>query len=102
MKIKKDDNVIVISGKDKGKTGKVTKTLPSEHKVIISGVNMKKKHQKSIKKGQKGQIIEINSPINVSNIMIIDPKTGKRSRIGLRKKDGKLERYSKKSKTVLN
>ena len=102
MKIKKDDNVIVISGKDKGKTGKVTKVLPKEGRVIVFGVNMKKKHQKSTKKGQKGQIIEINSPIDISNIMILDPKTGKRSRVGFRDKNGKLERYSKKSETALN
>ncbi len=68
MTIKKDDNVIVLAGKDKGKTGKVIKSLPKIHKVIVSGVNIIKKNQKPRKQGQKGQIIEKTMPIDVSNV----------------------------------
>lgn len=71
MKIRKDDNVIVISGKDKGKTGKVAAAFPKENRVIISGVNMKKIHQKARKSNQKGQIVEKEAPIDVSNVMLV-------------------------------
>lgn len=68
MKIKKGDNVIVIAGSDKGKSGKVIKALPSENKVVVDGINMKKKARKSTKRGEKGQMIEMAMPINVSNV----------------------------------
>ncbi len=70
MKIKKDDNVIVLTGKDKGKTGKVLKALPKEGRVIVSGINMYKKNQRARKQGQKGQVIEVNGSINVSNVAL--------------------------------
>jgi large subunit ribosomal protein L24 len=70
MKIKKDDNVIVLTGKDKGKTGKVLKAMPKEGRVIVSGVNMYKKNQKARRQGQKGQVIEVNGSINVSNVAL--------------------------------
>ena len=70
MKIKKDDNVIVLAGKDKGKTGKVLKAMPKEGRVIVSGVNMFKKDQKSRRQGQKGQVVEINGSIDVSNVAL--------------------------------
>jgi len=97
MKIKKNDNVIVIAGKDKGKTGKVVKALPEKNMIVISGVNMRKKHQRPQKSGQKGQIIEKTLPIHVSNAMIIDPSTGKRSRIGKKMVGDRYVRVSKKS-----
>ncbi len=68
MNIKKDDKVIVLTGKDKGKTGSVTKAFPKENKVIVSGVNVIKKHQKARKSNQKGQIVEKTMPIHVSNV----------------------------------
>lgn len=68
MKIKKDDKVIVIAGKDKGKTGTVVKAMPKEDKVIVSGVNISKKHQRPSKSGQKGQVIEKTMPVHVSNV----------------------------------
>lgn len=68
MTIKKEDNVIVLAGKDKGKTGKVIKSLPKIHKVIVAGINMMKKNQKPRKQGQKGQIVEVTMPIDVSNV----------------------------------
>lgn len=97
MKIRKDDNIIVITGKDKGKTGKVTKSLPKENKVIVAGINIRKVHERARKGGQKGQIIDKAMPINVSNIMLVDPKTNKGSRVSLKLEDGKKVRIAKKS-----
>ncbi len=68
MHIKKDDKVIVLTGKDKGKTGTVTKSIPQENKVIVSGVNVLKVHQKARKSGEKGQIIDKTMPIHASNV----------------------------------
>ncbi len=68
--IKKDDNIIVLTGRDKGKTGKVTKSMPKIDKVIVSGINMMKKHQKPKQKGQKGQMVEKAMPIHISNIAL--------------------------------
>lgn len=68
MKIKKDDKVIVLTGKDKGKTGTVTLAIPKENKVVVSGVNVLKVHQKARKSGEKGQIIDKTMPIHVSNV----------------------------------
>ena len=82
MKIKKNDNVIVIAGKDRGKTGKIMRALPRTNQVIITGVNTHKIHKRPNKSNQKGQIIDQAFPINVSNVMIIDPKTNKPTRIG--------------------
>lgn len=70
MTIKKDDNVIVLTGKDKGKTGKVIKSMPKKHKVIVSGINMTKKHQRPRQQNQKGQIVEKPMPIDVSNVAL--------------------------------
>ncbi len=70
MNIKKDDNVIVLAGKDKGKTGKVLKAFPKENRVQVSGVNMFKKNQKPTKQGQKGQVVERNGTIHVSNVAL--------------------------------
>ena len=74
MKIKKDDKVIVLTGKDKGKTGTVTKSFPKEGKVLVSGVNVLKVHQKPRKGGEKGQIIDKTMPINVSNVKLANKK----------------------------
>ncbi len=101
MKIKKDDKVIVIAGKDKGKTGKVSKVFPVDNKVLIEGVNIRKKHQKPTRGGQKGQIIEKAYPFDVSNVMLIDPKSGKRTRIGKKLVGDKFVRIAKKSETVI-
>ena len=70
MKIKKDDNVIVLTGKDKGKTGKVIKAMPKINKVLVAGINTFKKNQKPTKQGQKGQVVEKNGPIDVSNVAL--------------------------------
>lgn len=70
MTIKKDDIVIVLTGRDKGKSGKVIKSLPKIHKVIVAGVNMMKKNQKPRRQGQKGQVVEVTMPIDVSNVKL--------------------------------
>ena len=97
MKIKKGDNIIVIAGKDKGKKGKVVRALPADSKVVVEGINMRKKHQRAGKGRQKGQIIDIAMPIHISNVMIEDPKTGKPTRVGKRIAGGKRIRIAKKS-----
>lgn len=70
MKIKKDDNVIVLTGKDKGKTGKVIIAMPKENRVVVAGINMFKKNQKPTKQGQKGQVVVKNGSIHVSNVAL--------------------------------
>ncbi len=80
MHVKKDDKVIVLSGKDKGKTGTVVKSLPKENKVIVSGVNVLKVHQKPRKSGEKGQIIDKTMPIHVSNVKLSEKKTKKKAK----------------------
>lgn len=97
MKIKKGDNVIIIAGKDRGKKGKVVHALPKDHMVVVEGVNVRKKHQRAGKGRQKGQIIEIAMPVHISNVMIVDPKTGKQTRIGKKMAGGKRVRIAKKS-----
>jgi len=100
-KIKKDDEVVVISGRDKGETGKVIFVDKAKGRVIVERVNLRKKTQRATQKQQKGGIIEIEAAIDASNVMLLDPKTGKRSRIGYKIEDGKKVRYSKSSGKVL-
>jgi len=97
MKIKKGDSVIIVTGKDKGKDGKVIKAIPAKSQVVVEGANIKKKHQKARKGGQKGQVIEFSAPVHVSNVMIKDPKTGKPTRIGMKVDGKKKVRIAKKS-----
>ncbi len=97
MKLKKTDKVIVIAGKDKGKQGKITKILRKQNKIVVEKINMRTKH---IKKSQNkaGEKITFEAPIDASNVMLICPQTGKRTRIGYKKlENGKKERISKKS-----
>jgi len=97
MKLKKGDNVIVLTGKDKGKKGKITRAFPSENKVVIEGLNIVKKHQRARKTGEKGQTIKVAMPLHVSNVAIVDPKTEKGSRIGTKKVGDTKVRIAKKS-----
>ncbi len=71
MTIKKDDNVKILVGKDKGKTGKVLKAFPREDKVLVAGINKVKRHQKARKEGQKGQVVEMEMPMDVSNVALV-------------------------------
>lgn len=82
MKIRKNDTVMVISGNDSGKTGKVLKVFPKESKVIIEGINIRKRHTKPTQKSPQGGILEKEAPINASNVMILDPKSNEPTRIG--------------------
>lgn len=101
MKIKKGDQVIVITGRDKGKTGEVTKAMPKESKVLISGVNLVKRHTKPTQENAGG-IISKEAPIHVSNVALIDPKSGKATRVGIKvEKDGSKVRVAKKSGEVI-
>jgi large subunit ribosomal protein L24 len=102
MKLKKGDHVIVISGKDKGKTGTISTVLPSENRIVIDGVNMMKRHLRSSGRGQSGSIVERPASINASNVMLLDPKEKKGTRIGRKVENGKVVRVAKKSGTVLS
>lgn len=84
MKIRKNDNVMVISGNDKGKTGKVLKVFPKKNRVIIEGINLRKRHTKPSQKNPQGGILEQEAPVNASNVMLLDPKTNEPTRLGAR------------------
>ena len=103
MHIKRGDNVKVISGKDKGKEGKVLTAIPEEGKVIVEGVAMVKKHQKARAQGQESKIIEKEAAINASNVMRICPACGKAARTGIKVlEDGSKARYCKKCLETFN
>ena len=97
LRIKKGDNVIVIAGNDKGKTGKVLSVAPAENRAIVEGVNLVSKHTKPNSKAPQGGIIKKEAPIHVSNLSLIDPKSNTATRVGYRVEDGKKVRYAKKS-----
>lgn len=102
MKLKTGDKVVVIAGKDKGKEGNIIKTLKDANKVVVEGVNVVKKHMKP--NGQTaGSIVEVESAIDASNVMLVDPKTGKCTRIGHTiDKKGKKIRVAKKSNSNID
>ncbi|MFH1509760.1 MAG: 50S ribosomal protein L24 [Candidatus Nealsonbacteria bacterium] len=96
MKIKKDDKVLIVSGKDKGKQGKVSNSFPMDKKIIVEGFNLKKKHQKPKKQGEKGQIVLIPGRIPVSNVKLICPKCSKPTRVGYKVNEKNKVRICKK------
>ena len=101
MKIKTGDKVKVLTGRDSGKTGKVVQVLFNKKNnqtyVVVEKINMRKKHMKTRTKGEKGQIIELAAPIHSSNVMLIDPKTSKATRVGYKMEGDTKKRVSKKS-----
>lgn len=100
MKVLKGDNVKIISGKDKGKTGEVLSVFKEKNRVLVKGVSIVKKHQKSKGEGVPSAIIEKEMPIHISNVQVIDPKSGKPSRVAYEVKDGKKTRvFVRKVKT---
>ena len=102
LKLKKGDKVIVTTGKDKGKTGEITTVFPKENKVIVAGVNVAKRHTKPSQESAGG-IISKEMPIHVSNVALVDPKTGKATRVGYKvEKDGHKVRVAKKSGEVVD
>ena len=96
MKIKKGDTVKILSGKDKGKTGVVSKTFPSENKVLVEGINLYKKHIKPRRQRQKGEIILVNRPLFVSKVMLVCKNCGKSTRVGFKIEANTKSRYCKK------
>ena len=101
MRIKKDDMVMVIAGKDKGKTGKVLKAMPKENRVIVEGVNIQTKHAKQTRTSA-AEIKHQEGPIDVSNVMYYDTKAKQPSRIGYKVEDGKKVRVAKKTGAVID
>ncbi len=95
------DKVIVIAGNDKGKQGTIQKVYPKLNKVVVENVNVRKKHKKPTQQNPEGSIVEVYAPIDASNVMLLDPKTKKPTRIGHKEVKGKKVRYAKKSGTVL-
>ncbi|RUO72839.1 50S ribosomal protein L24 [Idiomarina seosinensis] len=101
-KIRRDDEVVVLAGKDKGKQGKVLKVLTDKDRVIVEGVNVVKKHQKpNPALGESGGIVETEAPIHVSNVAILNPETGKADRVGFRVEDGKKVRFFKSNDAII-
>ena len=101
MDLRVGDKVIVIAGNDKGKTGTIQKVYPKLNKVVVENVNVRKKHKKPTQQNSEGSIVEVYAPIDASNVMLLDPKTKKPTRIGHKVVKGKKVRVAKKSGTVL-
>jgi large subunit ribosomal protein L24 len=103
MRIRRDDMVKVITGKDSGKTGRVLRVDREKSRVFIEGMNIQKRHQRPRtlrdvqRGGEAGGIIEREGPIHVSNVMLLDPKTSEPTRVGVKREDGKRERVARKS-----
>jgi large subunit ribosomal protein L24 len=108
MRVKTDDQVILTAGKDAGKTGRVVRTDPKKRRVYVEGLNMIKRHERprsqgDLKNAQAGGIVEKEGPIDVSNVMLLDPKGNKPTRIGVRRDEGgKRVRYAKRSGTAID
>lgn len=103
LHVKKEDTVIVITGKDKGKKGRVIAAYPRENRVLVEGVNMVKKHAKPSPSNPQGGILNQEAPIHASNVMLVDPKTGEPTRIGYKVTEkGKKVRVAKKSGRVID
>jgi large subunit ribosomal protein L24 len=108
MKIRRDDQVVIISGKDRGKTGKVTRVDPTKERVYVDGINMIKRHERprqvpgSQRAESVGGVIERPGPIHVSNVALIDPKDHKPTRVGIERQDGRRLRIARRSKSRLD
>jgi len=101
MKIKKGDNVLITAGKDKGRTGKIIKALPRSLKVLVEGINLKKKHVRPKREGEKGQVVEIPAAMDISNVKLICPKCGKATRVGYAIEKDVKNRICKKCKQII-
>jgi len=103
LHVKKEDTVIVISGKDKGKKGRVIAAYPRENRVLVEGVNLVKKHAKPSQTNPQGGIVTQEAPIHASNVMLVDPKTGLPTRVGYKVlENGKKVRVAKRSGAVID
>jgi len=96
-KIKKGDTVVVLAGKDKGKTGEVTSVMPKDSKVVVAGVNIAVRHRKASQGNPQGGLDRFEAPLHISNVALADPKTGKATRVRVETKDGKKVRVAVKS-----
>ncbi len=101
-KIRKGDTVVILSGKDKGKTGEVIRSMPKESKVIVAGVNVATRHRKPSQVNPQGGLERKEAPLHVSKVAIADPKTGKPSRVRFETRDGKKVRVAAKSGELIN
>ncbi len=101
LKIKSGDTVIVIAGEHKGLEGKVQKVFIEKNKAIVEGINLVSKHEKPSANNPQGGVIKKEAPIHISNLSLIDPKTGKPTRVGYKMEDGKKVRFAKKSNQVI-
>lgn len=101
MKIKKGDNVKIIVGKDKNKTGKVLKVLPDKNKLLLEGLNLYKKHVRPKTQEEKGQTVSVPRPIDASNVMLVCSSCDKAVRVGYRTEDGNKIRFCKKCRRIL-
>ena len=101
-KIKKGDTVVVLSGKDKGKTGEVTRSMPKDGKVVVSGVNIATRHRKPSQTNPQGGLERSEAPLHVSKVALADPKSGKATRVRFETRDGKKVRVAVKSGEVIN
>jgi large subunit ribosomal protein L24 len=101
MKIRKGDNVVVITGRDKGKRGSVLRVFPTENRVLVQGINTVKRHTRP-RAGQAGGIVEKELPIHASNVALIDPKDDKPSRIGFKTVDGRKLRVALRSGEMID
>jgi large subunit ribosomal protein L24 len=102
MKLKKGDKVMVIAGKNRGQTATIVRALPAENRVVLDGVNIVKRHRRPSQQNRKGQIVDKTMPIHASNVQLLDPKSGKPTRIKIvRGKDGERERVTVKSGETL-
>jgi large subunit ribosomal protein L24 len=101
-KIKKGDTVVVLSGKDKGKTGQVTRSMPKDGKVVVSGVNIATRHRKPSQTNPQGGLERIEAPMHVSKVAVADPKSGKATRVRFETRDGKKVRVAVKSGELIN
>lgn len=102
LHIKSGDTVQVIAGVSKGETGKVLRVIPEKNRAVVEGVNVVTKHQKPSASNPQGGLLKEEAPIHISNLMVVDPKSGEPTRIGRRvNADGKIERYAKKSGEVI-
>ena len=102
MKIKKGDRVVILSGKDKGKSGEVTKSLPKEGKVVVAGVNIAVRHRKPSQANPQGGLERAEAPLHVSKVAIEDPKSGKATRVRFEERDGKKVRVAVRSGELIN
>ena len=101
-KIRKGDQVVVLSGKDKGKTGEVIRSMPKESRVVVSGVNVHARHCKASQPNPQGGIDRKEAPLHVSNVAIADPKSGKATRVRFEERDGKKVRVAAKSGELIH